>query len=133
MFLPTVDLLFQFSTTSHPRVGAMNPQEMVVPKARLMSPSQQSIPTANSSPPTLFPTTCTTQGMGSPFTTHSPSGLPTPLQGFQHRLDRKSLCWDLKNSTAATGIHTTTKHLLLLTNFEQNISHRPTTSLPMKL
>jgi hypothetical protein len=83
-----------------------------------MSPSQQSIPTTNSSPPTLFPTTCTTQGMGSPFTAHSPSGLPTPLQGFQHRLDKKSLCWDLRNSTVATGIHTTTKHLLLLTIFE---------------
>jgi hypothetical protein len=71
--------------------------------------------------------------MGSPFTTHSSSGIPTPLQDFQHRLDRKSLCWDLRNSTTATRIHIATKHLLLLIILEQNNAHRLATSFPMKL
>jgi hypothetical protein len=45
----------------------------------------------------------------------------------------KSLYWDLENSIVATGIHLRRKHLLLLTNFEQNIAQRPATYLPMKL
>jgi hypothetical protein len=31
-FHPTIDLLLQFSTASHPRIGARNPQERVSPK-----------------------------------------------------------------------------------------------------
>jgi hypothetical protein len=83
-----------------------------------MSPSQQSIPTANSSPPTLFPTTCTTQGMESPFTAHSPSGLSTPLQGFQHRLDMKSLCWDLKEFYSCNMNSPNNKTLASLDKFQ---------------
>jgi len=97
-----------------------------------MSPSQNSISTTNFSPPTLFPTTCMTQGMESPFIAHSPSDLSTPLQRFQHSLDKKSLCWDLKNSTSATQIHLTTKCLLPLKNFEQNVTHSYTTYFSMK-
>jgi hypothetical protein len=96
-----------------------------------MSPSQQSILTTNSSPPTLFPSTCTTQGMESPFTAHSPSGLSTPLQGFQHRLDKKSTCWDLRNSTVATQF-TQQQNTCFLGNFEQHITPRHTTSFSMK-
>jgi hypothetical protein len=96
-----------------------------------MSPSQQSILTANSSPLALFPTTYTTQGMESPFTAHSPSSLSTPLQGFQHRLDKKSLLGP-QNSTTATRIHPTTKHMLPLKNFEQHVTHRHITSFSTK-
>jgi hypothetical protein len=59
------------------------------PSGWLMSPSQQSIPTTNSSQPALFPTTCTTRGMESPIISHSPSCLSTPLYGFKHSLDKK--------------------------------------------
>jgi hypothetical protein len=88
---------------------------------------------ANSSPPTLFPSTYTTQGMESPFTDHSPSGLSTPLQGFQHRLDKNSTCWDFRNSTVATQIHPTTKTHASWMNFEQLVTPRHTTSFSTKL
>jgi hypothetical protein len=62
--------------------------------------------------------------MESPFTSHSPSGLSTPLQGFQHRLDRNSTCWDLRNSTAATQIHPATKCMLPWMNLNKTFTHR---------
>jgi hypothetical protein len=88
--------------------------------------------TTNSIPPTIFLSTCTNQEMESPFTAHNISSLSTPLQGFQHRLDNNSTCWDLGNSTVATLIFLETKHVLHSTNFKQNFTHGPTTSFSMK-
>jgi hypothetical protein len=34
--------------------------------------------------------------LGPPFTTHSPLGLPTSLQGSNTRLDRNLYCWGLQ-------------------------------------
>jgi hypothetical protein len=83
-FHPTIDLLLQISATNHPQVGATNPQERVslyCPLTTQFYPQQTNFSYNYPNPPSLFPSTCTTQGMGSPFTTHSPSGLPTSLQG----------------------------------------------------
>jgi hypothetical protein len=75
--------------------------------------------------------------MKSPFTTHNPLGISTPLYGFQHRLDNKSTCWHLKNSTTAntnspsSKMNTnspSSKTCDSLANYEQHVTPRHTTS-----
>jgi hypothetical protein len=76
MFLPTIGIVVHFlSTASHPRAEAMSPQGGLAlfhvhsPHSATQNPS--------------FPSTCTTQGMGSPFSaTQSlePSHFPPRLQ-----------------------------------------------------
>jgi len=71
--------------------------------------------------------------MESPFTAHSPSGLSNPLQGFQHRLDMNSTCWDFKNPTSTIHIRPTTKTHVYWMNFEQIVAPRNMNSFSMKL
>jgi len=42
--------------------------------------------------------------MGSPFTTHHPSGLPTSFKGSNTRSDRKSVSFGSNNSSYDNGI-----------------------------
>jgi hypothetical protein len=57
--------------------------------------------------------------MESPFTAHNPLGLSTPLQGFQHRLDKNYSCWDFKNSIVVTQILPIAKMHASFMNFKQ--------------
>jgi len=45
----------------------------------------------------------------------------------------KYLYWELRNSIDATQIHPSTKNVLPLMNFKQNVTHRPTSSFSTKI
>ena len=87
--------------------------------------------TANSIPLALFPSTYTTQGIESPFNAKNPSSLSTPLQGFQHRLERKSTCWNHRNSIVANMNSPISKRHASLVNFEQCVIVMHTASFSM--
>jgi hypothetical protein len=65
-FHPTIDLLFQISIESHPRVGVRNPQNRVSLHCPLIAQyfhNQLIFPKSVPTPPALFLSTCLTQGM----------------------------------------------------------------------
>jgi hypothetical protein len=77
MNLPAIGIASHFiSIEIHPRAEAISPQED--PTLWLSNLHTQQPQNLGSN---LFPITCTTQGMGSLFSEHSPSGLPTSLLG----------------------------------------------------
>jgi hypothetical protein len=99
MFHPTIDLLFQISTTSHPRDGARNPQKKGVSQSTHNSISHNPLVFSYNYPkfpPTLFLLTYPTQGMY-PFTALSPSGIPFVYQGLLAQVTR-NLSTELKGT-----------------------------------
>jgi hypothetical protein len=64
-------------------------------------------------PPTLFPSTCIAQRMGSPFTAHSPSSIATSLQGSNTSWLGISLTGDSKDIDCNRKSSQQQAHLLL--------------------
>jgi len=103
MFLPTIGLVFQILVGSHPQDEAMSPQAVL---ALLVFHSPKSIAQNLGSTPTIVlihqlssPSTYTTQGMGSPFSSTQslgPSHFPLGLQSTQ--LARNITTGDSRNS-----------------------------------
>jgi hypothetical protein len=84
MFHLTIDMLFQISIASHPRVGARNPQKKGASDSSLNSISHNPLVFPYKYPkfsPDLFLLTCPTQGMN-PFSSLSPPGVPFVYQGL---------------------------------------------------
>jgi hypothetical protein len=112
MFHPTIDLLFQISTTSHPRVGASNPQKRVVSHCPLIAQTYHNplIFSFNylDFPLALFFSTFPTQGMH-PFANINPFGVPFIRVSLAHVTENIS-------ARKLKGTHCQEKYYQTITN-----------------
>jgi hypothetical protein len=91
---------------------------------------QQTIFSCNyPNPPTLFPSTYTTQGMRSPFISHSPLGLPTSLQGSSIAWIGISLVEYSKDVSYNRKISQQQTHLLMSKPLNKIVLHKPNNPL----
>jgi hypothetical protein len=97
MFRPTIQLLFQISTTSHPRDEASNPQKRVVSHFPLTTHKTHNPLVFSYNypyfPQMLFLSNFPTQGMYL-FTNISPSSIPFIYRGFSGKGNHDSLSWE---------------------------------------
>jgi len=101
-FHPTIESLFQISTSRHPLSRAINPQNRVVSQCPLLSHKSHNPLIFSYKYPdfslALFLSTSPTQGMY-PFTDISLLGIPPIYQGLYGTSNQESLSWEIPGNS----------------------------------